>query len=73
MKDEGRTLRQRAPGLHPCVVLQRELRKPLSCGYITDVTEKHYREVAPAEVSAAMSRVSSLLPNLAPPVDEGAD
>jgi integrase len=43
-------------------------------GHTTEVTEKHYREVDPSEVGAAMGRMASLLPSLPGPTpDEDAN
>lgn len=42
-------------------------------GHTTEITEKHYREVDPTEMSAAMGRVSSLLPDLDMAADEETD
>lgn len=39
-------------------------------GHTTDITEKHYREVDPAEVSEAMRRMATLLPSLPGPDEE---
>lgn len=39
-------------------------------GHTTDVTEKHYHEVDPSEVTAAMDRMAALLPPLPAPASD---